>query len=200
MRMAGGGGRCVLPINDLRGADMPGYGKGEKIVRCKLASLYRLVDIFGWSQSIYNHITVRLSQEQEHFLLNPFGLLYSEVTASSLIKVDMQGNLVDAGTTHFGVNVAGFVLHSAIHAARPDAKCVLHVHNSSCVAVSRRLFSSFFFFRVCVSRRRPRNHVSYHLWFGEIHWENWHHGRYRSMNFPYAHMTSREVMRVGSVF
>jgi len=135
-RMLGGGARCVIPINDIRGTDFPGYVKGEKILRCKLAALYRLVDIFGWSQSIYNHITVRVSQEHEHFLLNPFGLLYSEVTASSLIKVDMQGNLVDSGTTSFGVNVAGFVLHSAIHAARPDAKCVIHVHHPACVAVS----------------------------------------------------------------
>ncbi|XP_057370435.1 protein hu-li tai shao-like isoform X1 [Daphnia carinata] len=132
----GGGARCVIPINDIKGVDFPSYVKGEKIMRCKLAALYRLVDLFGWSQSIYNHITVRVSQEQEHFLLNPFGLLYSEVTASSLIKVDMQGNVVDPGTTNFGVNIAGFVLHSAIHAARPDAKCVVHVHHPACVAVS----------------------------------------------------------------
>jgi len=135
-RVGGGHQRCVIPINDIKGSDLPGYVKGEKIIRCKLAALYRLVDLFGWSQSIYNHITVRVSQEQEHFLLNPFGLLYSEVTASSLIKVDMQGNLVDPGTTNFGVNVAGFVLHSAIHAARPDAKCIIHIHHHSCVSVS----------------------------------------------------------------
>ncbi|XP_046446650.1 protein hu-li tai shao-like isoform X5 [Daphnia pulex] len=132
----GGGARCVIPINDIKGVDFPSYVKGEKIIRCKLAALYRLVDLFGWSQSIYNHITVRVSQEQEHFLLNPFGLLYSEVTASSLIKVDMQGNVVDPGTTNFGVNIAGFVLHSAIHAARPDAKCVVHIHHPACVAIS----------------------------------------------------------------
>jgi len=135
-RVSGGNQRCVIPINDIKGSDFPSYVKGERIIRCKLAALYRLVDLFGWSQSIYNHITVRVCQEQEHFLLNPFGLLYSEVTASSLIKVDMQGNLVDPGTTNFGVNVAGFVLHSAIHAARPDAKCVIHIHHHSCVAVS----------------------------------------------------------------
>jgi len=135
-RSSAGHQRCVIPINDIKGGDFPGYIKGEKINRCKLAALYRLVDLFGWSQSIYNHITVRVSQEHEHFLLNPFGLLYSEVTASSLIKVDMQGNLVDPGTTNFGVNVAGFVLHSAIHAARPDAKCVIHIHHHACIAVS----------------------------------------------------------------
>ena len=79
---------------------------------------------------------VRISQDTEHFLLNPFGMLYNEITASSLVKVDMQGNVVEAGTTNFGVNVAGFMLHSAIHSARPDIKCIIHVHTPAIVAVS----------------------------------------------------------------
>jgi len=161
-RMSRGNQRCVIPINDIKGGEFPNYIKGEKIIRCKLAALYRLVDLFGWSQAIYNHITVRVSQEQEHFLLNPFGLLYSEVTASSLVKVDMQGNLVDPGTTNFGVNIAGFVLHSAIHAARPDAKCVIHVHHHSCVAVSAMKFG----FLPLSQESVMIGEVSYHDYFG----------------------------------
>merc|ERR1712226_1819417 len=108
----------------------------KKLTRCKLAAIYRLLDMYGWTQGIYNHVTVRVSQETEHFLLNPFGMLYNEITASSLVKVDMQGNVVEAGTTNFGVNVAGFMLHSAIHSARPDIKCIIHVHTPAIVAVS----------------------------------------------------------------
>ncbi|KAI1305926.1 Protein hu-li tai shao [Halotydeus destructor] len=129
-------GHTSIPINDIRGVDALRYAKGEKLIRCKLASIYRLVDFYGWSMGIYNHITVRVSQEHEHFLLNPFGLMYHEITASSLVKVDLQGNVVDPGSTSFGFNKAGFVLHSAIHTARPDIKAIIHVHHSPCVAVS----------------------------------------------------------------
>ncbi|XP_046385535.1 protein hu-li tai shao isoform X3 [Ischnura elegans] len=127
---------CLVPINDIRGVESMAYAKGEKLLRCKLAAVYRLMDLYGWTQGIYNHITARLNQDQEHFLVNPFGVLYHEVTASSLIKVDMQGQAVEQGTTNFPVNVAGFTLHSAIHAARPDVKCIIHVHTPSVLAVS----------------------------------------------------------------
>lgn len=126
----------VTPVNDLRGSDSIAYDKGEKLLRCKLAALYRLADLFGWSQLIYNHITTRVSSEQEHFLIVPFGLLYSEVTASSLVKVNLQGDVVDRGSTNLGVNQAGFTLHSAIYAARPDVKCVVHIHTPAGAAVS----------------------------------------------------------------
>ncbi|KAF2362529.1 Class II aldolase/adducin N-terminal [Trinorchestia longiramus] len=128
--------QSMCPINDLRGLEGLTYAKGEKLLRCKLAALYRLIDMYGWSQNIYNHISVRVSQDQEHFLLNPFGLLYSEVTASTLVKVDMQGQVVDPGSTNFGVNVAGFTLHSALHASRPDLRCIIHIHTAPVVAVS----------------------------------------------------------------
>ena len=103
------GGSVIVPINDIRGVDSTGYSKSERLLRCKLASLYRLVDLFGWSQGIYNHITVRspsshdkrrlivscsqarVNQEQEHFLINPFGMMYHEVTGSTLVKVDIAG-------------------------------------------------------------------------------------------------------------
>merc|ERR1711976_628241 len=93
-------------------------------------------DMYGWTQSIYNHISVRISQDTEHFLINPFGMLYNEITASGLVKVVMQGEVVEPGTTNFGVNVAGFMLHAAIHSARPDLKCVVHVHTPNIIAVS----------------------------------------------------------------
>ncbi|XP_046512026.1 alpha-adducin isoform X4 [Equus quagga] len=126
----------VTPVNDLRGSDSIAYDKGEKLLRCKLAAFYRLADLFGWSQLIYNHITTRVSSEQEHFLIVPFGLLYSEVTASSLVKINLQGDVVDRGSTNLGVNQAGFTLHSAIYAARPDVKCVVHIHTPAGAAVS----------------------------------------------------------------
>ena len=128
--------QSIIPINDIRGIEGMNYAKGEKFLRCKLASVYRLIDLHGWSEGIYNHCTARVSQDAEHFLLNPFGMLYHEVTAASLVKVDMQGNVVDGGSTNFGVNTAGFTLHSAIHAARPDIKCIIHTHTPAVVAVS----------------------------------------------------------------
>ncbi|XP_057217183.1 alpha-adducin isoform X9 [Triplophysa rosa] len=126
----------VTPVNDLRGSDSIAYDKGEKLLRCKLAAFYRLADLFGWSQLIYNHLTVRLNSEQERFLIVPFGLLYSEVTASSLVKINLQGEIVDRGSTNLGVNQAGFMLHSAIYAARPDVKCIVHIHTPAGAAVS----------------------------------------------------------------
>lgn len=127
---------CVLPINDIRGVESMGYAKGEKLLRCKLAAVFRLLDLYGWTQGVGGQITARLNQDQEHFLVNPYGLLYHEVTASSLIKVDMQGTIVEQGTTNFGVHVTSFQLHSTIHAARPDIKCIIHITTPSVTAVS----------------------------------------------------------------
>ncbi|XP_077257741.1 adducin 1-like protein hts isoform X1 [Temnothorax americanus] len=127
---------CVLPINDIRGVESMGYAKGEKLLRCKMAAVFRLLDLYGWTQGVGGQITARLNQDQEHFLVNPYGLLYHEVTASSLIKVDMQGTIIEQGTTNFGVHVAGFQLHSTIHAARPDIKCIIHITTPSVTAVS----------------------------------------------------------------
>nr|NVI74656.1 hu li tai shao [Cucujiformia] len=127
---------CVLPINDIRGIEAMSYGKGEKILRCKLAAVYRLIDLCGWSQGAASLITARLNQDEEHFLVNPYGMLYHEITASSLIKVDMQANVVEQGTTNFAVNISAFALHGAIHAARPDIKCIIHLRTPSVVAIS----------------------------------------------------------------
>lgn len=90
----------------------------------------------------------RISQEKEHFLINAFGLLYREVTAGSLVKVDMQGNIVDRGNTTLGVNKAGFILHAAVHAARPDIKCIIHTHVKSTVIVSQASLSPVSFTRI----------------------------------------------------
>lgn len=95
---------CVLPVNDIRGVESMGYGKGEKILRCKLAATFRLLDLYGWTQGLGAQVTARLNADQELFLVNPYGLMYHEVTASSLNKVDMQGNVVEHGTTNFGIN------------------------------------------------------------------------------------------------
>ncbi|XP_052770493.1 alpha-adducin-like isoform X4 [Mya arenaria] len=126
----------VIPVADIKGTEAMGYTKQEKALRCKLAACYRLVDINGWSHSIYNHITARVSQDTEHFLINPFGMNYSEITASSLVKIDIRGEVIDPGTTTLGVNQAGFTLHSAIHQFRPDIKCIIHLHTPAVVAVS----------------------------------------------------------------
>ncbi|CAG9132980.1 unnamed protein product [Plutella xylostella] len=131
------GPSCVLPINDIRGMEGVGYEKGEKILRCKLAAVYRLVDLFGWTQSgVGSQITARLNTAVEQVLTTPRGLLPHEVTASSLVKVDMQGLVVDQGTTNFPVNVQGFSIHASVHAARPDIRCVLHLRCASALAVS----------------------------------------------------------------
>lgn len=127
---------CVVPINDIRGMDAMGYEKGEKILRCKLAAAFRLMDLYGWTQGIDSHITARLNADQELFLVNPFGVLNHEITASSLNKINMQGQLVEQGTTNFGVNTTQFILHSAIHAARPDIRCIIFIGCSAVVAIS----------------------------------------------------------------
>ncbi|KAA0192075.1 Alpha-adducin, partial [Fasciolopsis buskii] len=126
----------VIPINDLRGGDAAVYPRRERSLRCKLASVYRLIDLFGWNTSIYNHVTSRISSKNEHFLINPFGLLYHEITASSLIKVDCKGQILDPGSTVLGVNQTTWMLHSAVHSARADIRCIIHVDTPATIAVS----------------------------------------------------------------
>src|SRR5262249_45380017 len=106
----------------------------EWAVRVDLAACYRLVAHYGWEDLVFTHITVRVPGAEDQFLINPYGLFFDEITASSLVKIDLGGNKV--GESPFPVNPAGFVIHSAIHAARHDAKCVLHTHTINGVAVS----------------------------------------------------------------
>ncbi|KAK6469354.1 beta-adducin-like, partial [Huso huso] len=126
----------VIPINDLHGTDPTTLAKGERLMRCKLTSVYRLLDLYGWSQLARTYLTLRVSKEQDHFLIVPQGLSYSEVTASSLVKVNVLGELVEKGSTALEVDRAGFRLHSAIYSARPDVRCLIHLHTPATAAVS----------------------------------------------------------------
>ena len=103
-------------------------------VRVDLAAAYRLVHRFGWEDLVFTHISARVPGAEEHFLINPYGLFFDEITASSLVKIDLHGNKVQ--DSPFPVNPAGFVIHSAIHAGRHDAKCVLHTHTVNGIGVS----------------------------------------------------------------
>ena len=104
--------------------------------RVNLAACYRLVSLFRWDDLIFTHISARVPGPEHHFLINPYGMLFDEITASSLVKVDLQGRKVMDSA--YDINPAGFTIHSAIHAVREDAKCILHLHSLNGVAVSAR--------------------------------------------------------------
>jgi ribulose-5-phosphate 4-epimerase/fuculose-1-phosphate aldolase len=106
----------------------------ETAVRIDLAAAYRLVALFGWDDLVFTHISARVPGPEHHFLINPYGWMFEEITASSLVKVDLQGNVV--GQSREMVNPAGFTIHSAIHDARKDAGCVMHLHTVAGTAVS----------------------------------------------------------------
>nr|XP_048712021.1 gamma-adducin isoform X3 [Caretta caretta]XP_048712022.1 gamma-adducin isoform X3 [Caretta caretta] len=126
----------VTPINDLPGIDTTSFVKGEKLTRCKLASLYRLADLFGWAHLANSYITVRVSKEQDHILIIPRGLSFSEASASNLIKLNILGDVVDQGSTNLSIDNAGFSPHAAIYSMRPDVRCVIHIHTPATAAVS----------------------------------------------------------------
>jgi ribulose-5-phosphate 4-epimerase/fuculose-1-phosphate aldolase len=109
-------------------------GEEEWQLRVDLAACYRLVAHFGWSDLIFTHISARVPGPEHHFLINPYGMMFDEITASSLVKIDLDGKKVL--DSPFEINPAGFVIHSAIHAVRDNAKCVLHTHSVNGVAVS----------------------------------------------------------------
>ncbi|XP_044273408.1 beta-adducin [Varanus komodoensis] len=127
---------AVTPINDLHATDSASLAKGERLMRCKVASVYRLLELYGWAQLSGSHVTLRVSKEQDHFLVCPSGLSCHEVTASSLIKVNILGEVVEQGSTSFPMDACGFSLHSAIYAARPDVRCIVHLRTSATAAVS----------------------------------------------------------------
>jgi ribulose-5-phosphate 4-epimerase/fuculose-1-phosphate aldolase len=110
------------------------YSPEEWAIRVDLAACYRVFDYLGWTEMIFNHITMRVPGPDHHFLINPFGLHYSEVTASNLVKIDLDGKIV--GHSDYPVNPAGFVIHSAIHAAVPDALCIIHTHTTAGMAIA----------------------------------------------------------------
>lgn len=106
----------------------------EQRLRIDLAALYRIVAMFGWDDLLATHISVRLPGPEHHFLINPLGLLFEEITAASLVKVNLEGNVLESRVVE--INPAGFTIHSAIHAARADAGCVIHLHTVAGIAVS----------------------------------------------------------------
>ncbi|XP_062988691.1 gamma-adducin isoform X1 [Elgaria multicarinata webbii] len=126
----------ITPINDLPGMDTTTFVKGEKLTRCKLASLYRLTDLFGWAHLANSYITVRVSKEHDHILIIPRGLSFSEASASNLVKVNIIGDVVDQGSTNLRIDSAGFSPHTAIYSMRPDVRCVIHIHTPATAAVS----------------------------------------------------------------
>jgi ribulose-5-phosphate 4-epimerase/fuculose-1-phosphate aldolase len=115
-------------------APKPTVDPAEWALRVQLAGAYRIAHHLGWSELIYTHISARVPGPEHHFLINPYGMLFEEITASSLVKVDLAGNKV--GESPHEINPAGFTIHGAIHEAREDARCILHLHSLNGVAVS----------------------------------------------------------------
>ena len=121
---------AIIPLKEVREQ----VSAEEWQVRRDLAAAYRLVAHYGWDDMVFTHLSARVPGPDDHFLLNPFGFMFGEVTASNLVKVDVDGKvLLDNG---YGVNEAGFVIHSAVHMSRPDAHAVMHLHTDGGVAVS----------------------------------------------------------------
>jgi ribulose-5-phosphate 4-epimerase/fuculose-1-phosphate aldolase len=120
--------------NDFRNPPPPGCSAEEWQTRIDLAAAYRLVALFKWDDLVYTHISARVPGDGHAFLINPYGMMFEEITASSLVKIDTDGRKLD--DSPHPVNPAGFTIHSAVHAARPDAQCVLHTHTLNGVAVS----------------------------------------------------------------
>ena len=129
-------------------------------LRVDLAACYRLVALYGWSDLVFTHISAKLppsvAGEEHQFLINPYGLMFDEITASSLVKIDMHCNKLDEDNPH-PVNPAGFVIHSAVHEARPDAGCVLHTHTHA-----PALLSALNNMACCPSANKAR--LFWHLW------------------------------------
>lgn len=127
-------GDAYVPVADGQPATPSAIDDQEWALRLRLAAAYRAVDYFGWSELTANHISLRVREKPAEFLINPYGLLYSEITASNLVRIDASGHVLTP--TEYPINPAGFNIHAAIHEARADAHCVLHVHTVAGMAVS----------------------------------------------------------------
>ena len=112
------------------------YSDDEWQTRVNLAACYRLVEHFDMSDLVSNHISARIPGTHEEILLNPFGMLYEEITASSLIKINLAGEILDNPHSNYSINLAGYIIHGAIHEARPEVGCVVHTHSVAGVALS----------------------------------------------------------------
>ncbi len=139
----------------------------EWATRVNLAACYRLMALYGMTDLIYNHITARAPGPEHHFLINPYGMLYEEITASSLIKVDLAGQVLDEGVqadgAHYSVNAAGYIIHSAVHEARADVDCVIHTHTRAGVAVASLAEGIL---PLTQHAMRLQGHLSYHEYEG----------------------------------
>jgi ribulose-5-phosphate 4-epimerase/fuculose-1-phosphate aldolase len=125
----------VLNIPSMRGQ----CSDAEWQARIDLAACYRLIEIYGMADMMANHVSVRVPGEDDAFLINAYGMMYEEITASSLLKVDHSGKILstpDFGSLNYGLNIPGYVIHSAIHHARPEVDCVIHTHSAASMAVS----------------------------------------------------------------
>jgi ribulose-5-phosphate 4-epimerase/fuculose-1-phosphate aldolase len=123
-------------VRSLPPAQSSAFSDEEWALRVDLAACYRLLAKFGMTDMVYNHVTVRVPGPQVHMLINPYGYHYSEITASCFFKIDLDGNIVSHSGTEYGLNKAGLVIHSAVHAARPDAHAIIHTHTRAGMAVS----------------------------------------------------------------
>jgi ribulose-5-phosphate 4-epimerase/fuculose-1-phosphate aldolase len=130
--------------------------------RVELAACYRLIDEYGMTDLIYNHITAKIPGT-EHFLINLYGLLYKEITASSLVKIDLDGNILSKPPTDYGINKSGYVIHGAIHEARTDVNCVIHTHTRAGMAVSAMDCGLLPLTQTSI---RFVNHIAYHDYEG----------------------------------
>jgi ribulose-5-phosphate 4-epimerase/fuculose-1-phosphate aldolase len=119
-------------VHNIRSADH--ISETERAIRVDLAACYRLVALYGWDDLIFTHISARIPSPEHHFLINPYGMMFEEITASSLVKIGLDGKPV--GDSPFPVNPAGFTIHSAVHEAREDAGCVMHLHTPDGTAVA----------------------------------------------------------------
>lgn len=127
---------CANPVCKKRVRPAEAASKEEWELRVDLAACYRLVAHYGMDDLFATHISARVPGKEEHFLINPFGMMYEEITASSLIKIDLAGNIIANANPEYGVNLPGYVIHGAIHGARHDVQCVLHTHTNAGMAVS----------------------------------------------------------------
>jgi ribulose-5-phosphate 4-epimerase/fuculose-1-phosphate aldolase len=131
-------------------------------IRVDLAACYRLIDKYGMTDLIYNHITARIPGE-EHLLINLYGLLYKEITASNLVKIDLDGNVLWKPNTDYGINTSGYVIHGAIHRARHDVKCVIHTHTRAGMAVAAMKCGLL---PISQTAMRFAGHIGYHDYEG----------------------------------
>jgi ribulose-5-phosphate 4-epimerase/fuculose-1-phosphate aldolase len=125
---------AVAPVSIARRAERAPVSEAERKMRVDLAACYRLIALNGMDDLLATHISARVPGKEEHFLINPYGLLFSQVTASNLLKVDIEGTVLS--DSPWPINPAGFVIHSAIHAARPDVVCIIHTHTVAGMAIA----------------------------------------------------------------